>query len=197
VEKTMTETANPAFAFDQRRIEDAIIAEVSHKIIGDDDLYRRVTNAVDARIEKHFKEVADQQIRSSIELAIAAGFEREYQKVDTFGGPQGAKTTIRAELERLIAGYWNCRVGKDGKPTDSTYSTVTRAEWMMAQLVAADFQGEMKQHVVNLGGTFKDKLRGELNETLNRLLSEVFHVRSRDDQANNANGRSIIDPVAK
>jgi len=185
-----------AFAFDQERIEAAIIADVANKLIGDDDLYGRVSRAVDARIDKLFRETAEPQIRSAIEMAISEGFERSYQKVDTFGQSNGKSTTIRAELERLIGGYWNARVDRQGKETDSSYNTTTRAEWMMTQLVAADFQGEMKQHVINLGGSMKDKLRGELHETVNRLLTEVFHVRSADDQAAKRQDGSIIRPQA-
>ena len=112
-----------------------------------------------------------------------AGFEREYQRVDSFGSPTGEKTTIRAELEKLISGYWNAKVDDQGKPSDAYYAKATRAEWLMAKMCAADFQGEMKQHVVNLGAGLKDSLRNELRSTLDRLLGEVFHVRSATDQA--------------
>lgn len=178
----------------QTRIEDAIVREVADKMIGDDDLYGRVKRAVDQRIDNHFKNVADAQIKSAIELAITQGFEREYQRVDSFGQGQGERTTIRAELEKMIGGYWNTKVDRSGKPSSGYGADITRAEWMMTQLVAADFQGEMKQHVVNLGGALKDKLRAELHETVNKLLSETFHVRSQGDQGTRRQDRSIIDP---
>ncbi len=180
----------------QERIENGIIAEVAQKMIGDDDLYERVKRAIDVRIDKLWKETAEARIQSEVELAIAAGFEKSYRKVDSFGLADGEPTTIRAELEKLIAGYWNQRVGRDGKPTESTYSTSTRAEWMMTQLVAADFQGEMQNHVVSVGGALKDALRAELHETVNKLLSGVFKVRSLDDQGKKRNDSSIIAPPA-
>jgi hypothetical protein len=180
---------------DRTRIEDAIVREVADKIIGEDDLYSRVKSAVEARIDNHFRTTADAQIQAAIQAAISQGFEHEYSRVDSFGRREGAPTTIRAELEKLIGGYWNTRVDKQGKPSSNTYGAeITRAEWMMTQLVAADFQGEMKQHVVNLGGALKDKLRAELHETVNRLLSEIFHVRSLDDEAVRRSDRSLISP---
>jgi hypothetical protein len=182
----------------QVRIEDAIIAEVSHKLVGDDDLYSRVAKAVDARIEKHFHDVADAQIATAIADAVREGFDHEYQKVSNFNEKVGAKTTIRAELERMIGGYWNQRVDKQGKPTTSTYDNPpTRAEWVMMQMVADDFRDGMKQHVVNMGGALKDRLRGELHETINRLLADVFHVRSADDQSADRTDRSVLDVKAK
>ncbi len=179
---------------DQKRIEDAIVAEVAHKMLGDDELYNRTKRAIDARIDKLWKETAEDRVRSEVELAIASGFEREYQKVDGCGNKVGEKTSIRAELERLISGYWNERVGSDGKPTSSSYHTTSRAEWMMTKLCADDFAGQMKNHVVSVAGALKDGFRKELHATVNRLLSDVFHVRSLDDQGK---GREIIDPVAK
>ncbi|PWJ80592.1 hypothetical protein C7441_112134 [Pseudaminobacter salicylatoxidans] len=181
----------------QARIEDAIIAEVADKLIGDETLYDRAKRAFDGRVEKLWKEVAEARIRSEIELAISNGLEREYCKVDSFGQQKGEKTTIRAELEKLIGGYWNAKVDRQGKPSNGYGAELTRAEWMMTQLVAADFRGEMKQHVVNLGGSLKDKLRGELHETVNRLLSDVFNVKSADDQASDRRDRSMIQPLQK
>lgn len=180
----------------QERIENAIIKEAASKLIGDEDLYDRVKCAIDLRIDKLWKETAEERIRAEVELAIADGFEKSYRKVDSFGQPSGEPTTIRKELERLITGYWDQRVGRDGKPTDSSYSSSTRAEWMMTQLVAADFQGAMKNHVVNLGGALKDALRSELHGTVNRLLSDVFKVQSLDDQGKKRRDSSIIAPPA-
>lgn len=178
----------------QQRIEDAIIAEVAQKIIGDEELWDRAKRAFDARVDKLWKETAEDRIRAEVELAISTGFEREYQKVDTFGSGVGQKTTIRAELEKLIGGYWNERVGRDGKHSDSSYSTTSRAEWMMTKLCADDFSNSMKEHVVNVGGALKDAFRKELSATVNRLLSDVFHVKSLDDMGK---GREIIDPPAR
>lgn len=178
----------------QKRIEDAIVAEVAHKMLGDEELYERTKRAIDARIDKLWKETAEQRVRSEVELAISSGFEREYQKLDGFGNKVGDRTSIRAELEKLIGGYWNERVGSDGKPTSGSYNTTTRAEWMMTKLCADDFAGQMKTHVVSVAGALKDGFRKELYSTVNRLLSDVFHVRSLDDQGK---GREIIDPPAK
>lgn len=177
----------------QTRIEDAIVREVADKIIGDEDLYARVKHAVDERINNLFKTTADSQIRSAVESAITQGFEHEYQRVDSFGRREGQPTTIRAELEKMISGYWNTKVGSNGEP-GGYGADRTRAEWLMTQLVAKDFHGDMKQHVVNLGGALKDKLRLELHETVNRLLTEVFHVRTPDDTAKNRSDQSIIHP---
>lgn len=178
--------------FNQERIEAAIIAEAVDKIIGNDEIYERAKTQIEARVDKLWRDTAEARIRSEVELAIAAGFEREYQKTDAFGRGAGEKTSIRAELEKLIGGYWNVQVGRDGKPTD--YNGTTRAEWMMAKLCADDFGKEMKQHVVNVAGSLKDHFRQELYSSVNHLLSEVFHVKTEEDKGN---GRHIISPPAK
>jgi len=165
------------------RIEDGIIRQVSEDVMSAEELRDRVKRAVDTRIDNLFKSTVDAQIKAAIEAAITKGLDHEYTRVNSFGQRDGEPTTIRAELEKQIAGYWNTKVDKLGKPDTGYGDKMTRAEWIMTQLVAADFQGEMKQHIVNLGGSLKDKLRGELHGTVNRLLTEVFHVRTADDDA--------------
>lgn len=169
---------------DTKRIEDAIVADVVDRMIGDEEFRARTKNEITARIDKLWKDSAEAEVRSTVEAAIREGFDREYQRTDSFGRPaDGPKTTIRAELERLIAGYWNENVGKDGKPEGAWGNNkMTRAEWMMTKIVAADFSKDMQQHVANLGGSLKDKLRDSLRATLDELLSTVFKVRSLDDQ---------------
>ena len=180
----------------QAAIEAAIVRDVADRIIGEDDIFARVKTAVDTRINKLFQEHANAKIEAAIATAITKGFEHEYIRVDSFGQRTSAPTTIRAELEKMIAGYWNEKVNKQGK-SDSGYGCdTTRAEWLMTQLVASDFQGSMKQHVVNLGGALKDKLRLELHQTVNKLLTEVFHVRSEDDEAAKRSDQSMIRPKA-
>ncbi|PQA72184.1 hypothetical protein [Brucella oryzae] len=181
---------------DKKRIEDAIIQQVASDLISDESLWDRAKRAFDVSIEKLWTEVAETRLRSEIELAIANGFEREYIKLDSFGQQNGEKTSIRAELEKQINGYWNTRVDRQGKPSNAYGSDMTRAEWMMTQLVAADFKGEMKQHVVNLGGSLKDHLRKQLHETVNGLLSEVFYVRSQGDEELKRQDRSTTKPPA-
>lgn len=181
---------------DKSRIEDAVVRQVADDIMTEDELRSRVIKAVDQRINDLFKTVADAQISAAIEAAIKAGFEHEYTRVNSFGQKEGAPTTIRAQLERMVAGYWNERVNKAGKP--ETYGAdFTRAEWVMMQIVADSFKGDMKQHVVNLGGALKDGLRTELYKTVNGLLSEVFHVNSETDQKISRDGNvgsAILHP---
>jgi hypothetical protein len=167
----------------QASIEKAIVAEVADRIIGEDELFERVRKAVDSRISQLFKDQADAQIRAAIDAAILNGFEREYVRVNSWGEKEGSPTTIRKELEKVIGNYWNEKV--DTKGAKSSYPSdrdLTRAEWIMAKMVADDFNGHMKQHVVNVGAALKDQLRASLHGTVNELLSGVFRVNSLGDQ---------------
>ena len=182
---------------DTKRIEEAVIREVADRIMGDDEMYERAKDAISARVDRLWKEQVAERVSDAVNTAIREGFEHSYQKVDSYGKPVGPKTTISAELEKLIQGYWNQPVDKSGKPDSSTYGEkITRAQWVMMQIVADDFQKTMKQHVVNAAGWLKDGLRKELHQTTNRMLSEIFKVRSLDDQAD-AKRPNIIDPEEK
>lgn len=181
---------------DREKIEAAIVQQAVDQIISDDDLYERVKRDIDARTDKLFATRAAEKINATIDDVITAGFDRPFQKRDAFGGAKGEETTIRAELERIVGGYWNTKVDGQGKPTDSSYNTVTRAEWLMTKICAEDFQKEVKGYAVSVTGALKDGFRRELSETINRLLSELFHVRSLDDQGKGRNDQSIIHPKA-
>lgn len=181
----------------QERIEKAIIAEAVSTIINEEEFIGKVRHAVDARIDKLFKDKADAQIDAAINDAIRNGFDREYCRVTSWGEREGEPTTIRKELDRVIGNYWNQQVDSSGKPASQYNAKMTRAEWVMSQIVADDFNAQMKQHIVNVGGHLKDHLRHSLHETLNELLSSVFKVRSIEDQGLKRTGDACIQPQAK
>lgn len=176
---------------DREKIEALIVKQAASEIISDDDIYERVKRDIDARVEALFASRVEAKIGDVIDAAVKDGFERPYRKVDSFGRPTGEPTTISAELERVISGYWNQRVGRDGKPSESTYSSSTRAEWLMAKICAEDFEKSVKQFAINVTAQLKDGFRAELNGTVNRILSDLFHVRSLDDQGKGRPGNSI------
>tara|TARA_B100000378_G_scaffold24922_1_gene19034 strand:+ start:1262 stop:1834 length:573 start_codon:yes stop_codon:yes gene_type:complete len=182
---------------DQSKIEQAIVAEAVDKFIGDDDIYTRIRDGINARIDKVFAEKVSLVIAETVERIVNEGFERTYHKTDSFGRPVGQPTSISKELETLVGNYWTERVDRNGKKTDSSYSSMSRAEWMMAQICADDFSKEMKQHVVNVAGALKDHFRGVLNEHIASMLSDVFRVQTAGDKAMKNNGGSaIIHPPA-
>lgn len=166
----------------QERIEAAIIDQAVETLVDDDALKAKLERAVDARISKIFAERADAQIAAAVDAAIKTGFEREYQRVDAFGQKKGGPTTISKELEKLVGDYWSQKVDGQGKPAEGYSAKMTRAEWWMGQVVAADFSDNMKQHMANVAGSLKDQLRLNLYKTVNELLSSVFNVRTEADE---------------
>jgi len=182
----------------QDKIEKAIVEEAVENLTNDGGMISRINKAVDARIDKLFKDRANVQIDAAIDDAIRNGFDREYCKVTAWGEKAGAPTTIRKELDKVIGDYWNVRVDQNGKPASNSYGTyVTRAEWVMSRIVADDFNAQMKQHVVNVAGGLKDHLRRSLHETVNELLSNAFKVKSIDDATLQRTGDAYIQPAAK
>ena len=183
---------------DQEKIEKAIIEQAVYELVGKDELFDRVRNGINSRIDALFSEKVDTLVSETISNIANEGFDRTYQKVDAFGKPQGGKTTIRQELEKLVTAYWEARVDHRGRSTENSYNSTTRAEWMMAQICADDFSKEMKQHVVNVGGALKDHFRAVLNEHIGIMLSDVFKVNSAGDRSlKNKGGSATIHPEVK
>ncbi len=181
---------------DQTKIEEAIVREAVDRFVNDDDLYSRVMKGVEARIDAIFADKVQPQVAAAVEQCVREGFDREYQKADSFGRAAGDKTSIRKELETLVQGYWTDRVDRNGKKTDSSYSSMSRAEWMMVQICADDFSKEMKQHVVNVSGALKDHFRGVLHQHIAVLLSDIFRVQTVQDREMGKPGASCIHPPA-
>lgn len=183
---------------DQEKIEKAIVEEAVHKFATDDDLYTRIREGINQRIDKLFADKVSLIVTETVERIVGEGFERSYHKTDGFGRPVGQLTSISKELETLVTNYWTDRVDRSGKKVENgAYNSVSRAEWMMAQICADDFSKEMKQHVVNVTAQLKDHFRAVLNSHVATMLSDVFRVQSQGDRDLNRKDGSIICPPSK
>lgn len=174
---------------DPKTLEAEVVRQAVDQILGADggEAFSRylddIQRGVDNRIDKIFADRADALIQSALDAAIKDGFEREYSRVNQWGKREGAGTTsISKELERLVSSYWSERVDRNGKPTDSNYNAVTRAEYLMTQICAEDFSATMKQSAVQVTGALKDGMRDQLAVHMDRLLDGLFKVKSLQDQ---------------
>ncbi len=161
----------------------AIVTQACDQLLSDHhDLSAMVKKEVNARIDKIFIDKAKAQIESAINQAIVSSFDREYQRVTQWGEPHGPTTTIRAELDKTVNGYWGAKVdAKSGKPGDN-YHSVTRAEYVMTQVCAEDFTTGMKSAVLGVTGALKDGLRNQIGKQMDSLLDELFRIKSLQDQ---------------
>lgn len=172
------------FDFNEEDVKKAIVEKVSNEILDkDDDLSGLIAKEVKARLDKIFVERAQAQIESAIGAAIKNSFEHQYQKITQWGDAVGEKTTIRAELEKTVNGYWGAKVdNKTGKPSSSDYSSVTRAEFLMTQICAQDFSESMKQAALSVTGALKDGLRNQMGQQMDIILNDLFRIKSLQDQ---------------
>lgn len=168
--------------FDEEEMKQLIAEKAADGFMGDDDIWAMVKRDLDARVGNLFAERADATIKEVVDKAISDGFERTYQPVDAFGDKKGSPTTIRKELERLIGNYWSDRVDKNGKPAASSYGSISRAEYLMAQICAKDFSDQMKAAAVSVTASLKDGFRAQLAKHVDGLLDELFRVKSIQDQ---------------
>lgn len=165
-------------------LKKAIVEKATDEILRDsDDLNSIIRTEVEKRLNKIFIDRAEAQIAAAIDAAVAGAFEREYQRVSSWGEAEGPKTSIRKELEKTVETYWGMRVNaRSGKPTDSSYDSVSRAEYLMTQICADDFSATMKASALNVTGALKDGLRTQLAKHMDNLLDSLFHVKSLQDQ---------------
>lgn len=176
------------------KIEQAIIEQAVDSIVNERLLCKSVSDQVKERIDNIFINTCNAQIEKAIQEAIDAGFEREYVKTTSFGTPAGAPTTLARELEKMVTSYWDQKVDSRGAPTDGYGAKMTRAEFVMGQMMAKDFNDSIKQMIVNAGGALKDSLRDSLYGSVNEALSSVLKVNSLGDQGKTRTGSACIDP---
>ena len=161
----------------------AIVEKAVEELMrSEDDITDSIRTSLESKVNAIFAAQAEKQIQAVIAQAINDGFDREYQRVDSFGVPVGTKTSIRKSLETIVSGYWAEKVcPRTGKPGDH-YGAVTRAEYTMTQMCAADFGETMRQHAVNVTGHLKDGMRNQLAAHMDKMLNELFKVKSLQDQ---------------
>lgn len=162
----------------------AIVTEAADQIVkNDEDLSGIVAKEVRARINAIFVDRVDAQIQAAIDAAVNNAFDEEYQRVTSWGQPDGPATTVRKQLEKTVSGYWTAKVdAKTGKPSSSDYSSVTRAEYLMTTICAEDFSAAMRQSALNVTGALKDGLRNQIGKQMDGMLNELFHIKSLQDQ---------------
>jgi hypothetical protein len=168
----------------EAELKKSIVANVADQLLREDeDLSELVAKEVKKRIDKIFDERVSLQIQNAIDETINGSFEREYRRVNTWGDAEGPSTTIRKELEKTVSAYWSTNVEpRTGKPSSSTYSTVTRAEYLMTQICAEDFTAALKQSAANVTGALKDGLRNQLAQQMDNMLNSLFQIKSLQDQ---------------
>ena len=164
-------------------LKKAIVEKAANELLNHDNLAGMVNKEVSRRIQKIFVDRVDAQIAAAVDDAVQKGFDVEYQRVNAWGQPDGEKTTIRAQLDKLIGGYWTTKVdARNGKPTSDGYNATTRAEYLMTQICAENFSESMKVHATNIAGHLKDGLRGQMAKVMDGMLDQLFHVKSLQDQ---------------
>lgn len=173
--------------FDTAEIQKIVIEKAVHSIVEESDIAETVRESVqkevDRRVEKVFAATANKKLNEAIEQAIKDGFTRPFRGVNCFGEPEGAETSIKAQLVKQVDGYWNCMVDKrTGAPGASSYNGITRAEYLMTKICAEDFTKTMEQHAANITGALKDGLRGQMARQVDQMLDRLFKIKSLQDQ---------------
>jgi len=168
---------------DEATLRETIAQRAADQLLDDDAIAEEVRKKVDLRISKLFADRVDKLISDAIDEAFRNGLEREYARVNSWGEKQGETTTIKKELEHMIGRYWSARVNSsNGKETDSSYNSVSRAEYVMMTVCGAKFNEDMKQVALNVTGHLKDGLRNQMAAHMDNILNDLFRVKSLQDQ---------------
>jgi hypothetical protein len=165
---------------------DQIMAAVVERIVEeftrtDDQLFAEVEKRISKKIDALFLKSVEPRIQKELDAALENVFHREYQKTTAWGERDGQTTTITKELERLMAGFWSETVDEKGKP--SSYAKLTRAEFTMAKVLGDDFNKQTERYLIQSAAWLKDGVRAHLRGEVDKMLGNLFHVKSAQDSA--------------
>ena len=167
---------------DNAAIMEAVVSRLVDEFMRtDDQLYDEVEKRIPGKIDTLFLKHVEPRIQQELDRALADVFHKEYQKRTAWGEKDGEKTTISKELEKLMSGFWAQTVDKDGKP--NTYAKLTRAEYTMAKVLGDDFNKQTERYLVQAAAWLKDGMRDHLRGEVDKMLANLFHVKSAQDQA--------------
>lgn len=171
-----------ALTLDNDKIMEAVVEKVSDEFMrSGEDLYAEVEKRISKKIDALFLANVEPRLKQEMDAALANVFHREYQKRSAWGEPEGEKTTISKELERLMSDFWSQTVDKDGKP--SSYAKLTRCEFTMAKVLGDDFNKHTERYLISSAAWLKDGVRDHLRGEVDKMLANLFHVKSAQDQA--------------
>ena len=168
----------------EEQLTAAIVQNAADQIIAEDrDLSGMVAKEVKSRIDKIFADRVSAQITEAIDAAIKNSFQHQYQKVSSWGQPIGDVTTIGAQLEATVNGYWTALVDpRNGEVSSSAYNSVSRAEYVMTKICAEDFSKIVQTDLQNITGALKDGLRNQIAKLMDGMLNDLFKIKSLQDQ---------------
>lgn len=174
----------------EEAIQKAVVDRAVEQLLDDYNWRSEALKAIRERVGIQVDTIIDETVTKAIEDKVnqltREGFEHTYTKAIDGLGRKSETTTINAELEKLMQGYWQQRVNKNtGKPTSDSFNSITRAEYVMIQVCGEDFFKNMKQEVTNNLGAMKDGLRDQLRIYTEKMLDDLFKVRSLGDKRKN------------
>lgn len=153
-----------------------------------------------AQDESELIEMANKLVREKVEKALAQSVLASVDKflademekilsqticpVDVWGDRTGAPTTLRATLHERAKAYWAENVDGEGKLVTNSWSSSgkPRAEWLMCKVAGKEFEGVVKQNIVNIIGALKDAVRDDMKANVDKYLNELIKVKSQGDQ---------------
>lgn len=151
-----------------------------------------IQQAVESRIQAAIDSILTDEVRQSLTETIDKKLHEEVEKVlsdrivpvDIWGEGKGEPTTIREQLHKRALEYWEERVEKDpmnyGRYRHSTYGGKPRHRLVFQDVAKEAFDKAMRENIVELTKAFRDAMRKDGYEMVNKHLADVINNRVVD-----------------
>jgi len=156
---------------------DDIMDRAAQKIADEVMDHERVRDLADNYIRAQVDEIIGKRLESQIEATLSevmgSILNEEVTPRNIWGEKQGKPTTIRAALSERAKDFWQVKVNKEGKPSDS-YGSMPRHQWLMERTVKGEFESAIKANIDEVVDGFKAAMREDAGKWIATHIASVF-----------------------
>jgi hypothetical protein len=114
-------------------------------------------------LTKEFREELRASIRAQVDEAVREALEGEYQPVDTYGSPKGAKTSLRAEVGTHIAKWAN-----------ATGDQFTHRGTNLQQYIREEVDAQIKADLGGIVKSVREQVKGAAQQRITSAVADVM-----------------------
>ena len=153
--------------------KEGLVDNLVERLMHDYDLAGAVERQVVAGVKERLGKAADESVARVLDEHMHELLKSEITPVNHWGEPAGEPTTMRDILYKQSLDYWDCKVGKEGRPTNG-YGGEPRARRMMRELGKEVFAEAMRKESAEVVKAFRASLSKDLAYKAEQALSNAF-----------------------
>lgn len=139
---------------------------------------KKITEAI-GNLVKKFEEKIETRVDEITNAEVNKLLEKPFQPVNEWGEAKGEKTTVKQIIVNYASGYWDVKIGSDGKPVrEGVYhydNLLTRGEAYAQKVVKDIFTSVVEKQVKEIASDLAAKIPETIGSEISKMV--VKHLR--------------------